>query len=380
MTNEQLEGELHAVEMAAGDALSFEKASLGRIKSETTKGWDITYFLWRVFRDAGALDFESIWIVAELEVSYYRCDFKTALDKANALIGNPKAPIALYGRAMHMLIMVARGDAEQAYRDLIILKDKCSEGLAQRDDVQLFSASMICALRAENVLMASIFDIPNITEEIEDMPVGLKLYFGYILTMRLLRTGRYQEAYGAVLAYQSILDARYPGAQAYLYCIGASAKMLMGDVDGARDLFNKAWGLKEKHGIMMPFIELNYALLGLPRINRQVLAAPEEVRQVDAMISSFSKGWFGLRRKCGLSTFTEPLTPLETYTSGLAALGWRNKEIAKHLLVSESTVKHQLTSVYQKLHISSRAERRDLYKVLSRSDSGSSLLGSSLLA
>ena len=142
--------------------------------------------------------------------------------------------------------------------------------------------------------------------------------------------------------------------------------------------------LKDKYGILMPFIELNYALLGLPRMNRRVLAAPEEVRQVDAMISSFSKGWFGLRRKCGLSTVTELLTPLETYTSGLAALGWRNKEIAKHLLVSESTVKHQLTSVYQKLHISSRAELRELYQVLSRSDNSSDnsprVLGSSLLA
>ena len=160
------------------------------------------------------------------------------------------------------------------------------------------------------------------------------------------------------------------------------ASYMFGPIDNEKDVITPLveQQLKEKHGIMMPFIELNYALQGLPRINRQVLAAPEEVRQVDAMISSFSKGWFGLRRKCGLSTFTEPLTPLETYTSGLAALGWRNKEIAKHLLVSESTVKHQLTSVYQKLQISSRAELRDLYEILSRSDSGSSLIGSSLLA
>ena len=75
-----------------------------------------------------------------------------------------------------------------------------------------------------------------------------------------------------------------------MYCVAASAKMLMGDVDRARMHFNMAWKLKEEHNIIMPFIELNYALLGLPRVNREELAAPEEVRRVDALIGSFSKG------------------------------------------------------------------------------------------
>lgn len=362
MTNEQRVGELHVAKMAETDVVSIEKETFDKIKKDSVKGWDITYVLWRVFRDAGALDRESIWIVAELEISYYRCDLEAALEKANILIKDSKAPIAMYGRVMRMLIMVASGNADQAYKDFLVLKDVCSAGLAQRDDLQLFSASMVCALRVENVLMSSVFDIPDIREEQAEIPAGLKLYFGYLLSLRFLRLGRYHEAYGSVVAYQSTVDVRYPGAQTYLYCVGAAAKMLMGEVDDARKLFDKAWTLKDKYGILMPLIELNYALLGLPRINRQELAAPDEKRRADALISSFSKGWYGLRRKCGLSTETEPLTPLESYTSGLAALGWRNKEIAKHLLVSESTVKHQLTSAYQKLHVSSRAELRKFYR------------------
>ena len=163
-------------------------------------------------------------------------------------------------------------------------------------------------------------------------------------------------------SYLTIITAHFPSPRTYLYCVAASAKMLMGDVDRARTHFNMAWKLKEEHNIIMPFIELNYALLGLPRVNREELAAPEEVRRVDALISSFRKGWFYLRRKCGLSSKSEPLTPLECYASSLAALGWRNKEIAKHLLLSESTVKHQLSSAYQKLNISSRSELQKLYR------------------
>lgn len=362
MAKGQLESESFAANEAAHETNPFEGSLQGRMNSDLVEGWDITHVIWRVFRDAGSLNRESLALLAELEISYYRCDLKTALEKANILIADSEAPIAMYARVMRMLIMVASGDGEQAYKDLLVLKDICSAGLMKRDDAQLFSASVISALRIEAVLMSSLFELPDFAEEVNEIPVGLKLYFGYLVAVRFLRTGRYREAYGSAFSYQSIVGAQYPGARTYLYCVEASAKMLMGDVDGARKLFDKAWALKDKHGILMPFIELNYALLGLPRINREELAAPEEVRRADALIASFSKGWYCLRHKCGLSVDTEPLTPLESYSCGLAALGWRNREIAKHLLLSESTVKHQLTSAYQKLNVSSRAELQKLYR------------------
>ena len=80
MTNEQQMGELFPAEVAATEAVSFEKASLNHAKSDLIKDRDITRVLWRVFRDAGALDAESIWKVAELEISYSRCDFEAALE------------------------------------------------------------------------------------------------------------------------------------------------------------------------------------------------------------------------------------------------------------------------------------------------------------
>ena len=112
-------GELFPAEVAATEAVSFEKASHNHAKSDLIKDRDITRVLWRVFRDAGALDAESIWKVAELEISYSRCDFEAALDRANILIKNSKAPIAMYGRTMRMLIMVANGDADCAYKDFL---------------------------------------------------------------------------------------------------------------------------------------------------------------------------------------------------------------------------------------------------------------------
>ena len=184
--------ELYPAEVAATEAVSFEKASHNHAKSDLIKDRDITRVLWRVFRDAGALDAESIWKVAELEISYSRCDFEAALDRANILIKNSKVPIAMYGRTMRMLIMVANGDADRAYKDFLVLKDICSAGLAQRDDAQLFAASMVCAFRVENVLMSSVFDIPDLSEESDEFPTDLHLYFGYLLSIRFLRLGLFR--------------------------------------------------------------------------------------------------------------------------------------------------------------------------------------------
>ena len=370
MEEEQLVGEALTAEMAAIETDRLDEALFERIDPNMVEGWDIKRILWRVFRDAGELNHENLIVLAELEISYCRCDYDAALERANYLIEHADAPIALYARTMRMNIMVARGDGEQAYEDLLVLKEKCALGLAQTDDVQMLSASVVCALRIEGTVMASLFNLPRMIEGIDVIPVGLKLYFGYLFAMRYLRLGRYHEAYGMALAYQTIINVRYPGSRTYLYCVEASAKMIMGDVQEARALFDEAWKLKEEYGILMPFIDLNYALLGLTRMNREELAAPGEIQRIEKLISSYSKGWYCLRKKCGLPVVTEALTPLESYASGLVALGWRNKEIAKHLLISESTVKHQLTSVYQKLHVTSRADLQELYRTASKSPQG----------
>ena len=329
---------------------------------DSNEGLDVADALRLVLRDAGELDQHNLMVLGELEASYHRSLFDTALEKANYLVENAETPIAMYARSIRMLIMTATGNGEEAYRDLLVLKSMCKKGLAKRDDEQLFSASAICALSIESVLMTSLFEFPDIAEGSDGIPTGLKVYFGHLLAMRFLRLGRYQEAYGVAFSFLSIVTARIPSTRMYLHCVAASAQMLMGDVDRARVHFNKAWELKDEYGIIMPFIELNYALLGLPRINRAELATPDEIQRVDAMISSFSKGWYYLRRQCGLSTESELLTPLENYACSLAALGWRNKEIGRHLLVSESAVKHRLSSAYLKLNVSNRAELQRLFR------------------
>nr|WP_277922584.1 response regulator transcription factor [Coleofasciculus sp. FACHB-1120] len=52
----------------------------------------------------------------------------------------------------------------------------------------------------------------------------------------------------------------------------------------------------------------------------------------------------------------QALTPREIEVLGMLALGMGNKNIAKHLSISEHTVKFHVSSIFQKLNASSRTE------------------------
>src|SRR5881396_1752702 len=53
---------------------------------------------------------------------------------------------------------------------------------------------------------------------------------------------------------------------------------------------------------------------------------------------------------------TERLTPREREVVSLVGEGLKNKQIAQRLMISESTVRHHLTSIFDKLEVSDRLE------------------------
>ena len=61
-------------------------------------------------------------------------------------------------------------------------------------------------------------------------------------------------------------------------------------------------------------------------------------------------------RDAGSGGLAEALTPQEQKVLGLVAKGWRNKEIARELRLSEATVKFHLRHVFEKLGVGGRTE------------------------
>jgi len=73
-----------------------------------------------------------------------------------------------------------------------------------------------------------------------------------------------------------------------------------------------------------------------------------------------------LREEAAPRPASSPLTVAEVRVAGLLACGARNKEIAHHLSVSESTIKNHLHNIYVKLKFSRRAEPAQWYRTVAQ--------------
>ena len=317
----------------------------------------------RIFGQDYPVSREKLQKFADIEIQYQGGHFQSAYDMATSLLSDPEAPVVIQGFTMRVLSSVQLNRPEQAYIDLLKAKDLIEAGLLRRDDSPLYAASVLCGIRLENIMQVDLFDLPEMSEGADFIPIGLKCYFGYLQVIRSIRHGRFEAAAGMSHAFQMVVGKKYPGARMFLDLATAVSDIVMGQPEDAATHFGRAWEFKRKYGIVAPFIELCSALLGLPRYYFESVDT-DEYRAMDAMVRRYRGGWSGLRRKFGMSDATYTLTDVECYVAGLAVLGWRNKEIASYLGISGNTVKHYLSSIYQKLHVSNRAELRKYFSMM----------------
>ena len=85
-------------------------------------------------------------------------------------------------------------------------------------------------------------------------------------------------------------------------------------------------------------------------------AWPEDFRRIIDITYRFSAGWRRVHNPATGDDVADNLTTTEFAASMLAARGWTNAEIARHLGVSPNTVKSCISSVLRKLGITSRQE------------------------
>ena len=106
----------------------------------------------------------------------------------------------------------------------------------------------------------------------------------------------------------------------------------------------------------MPFPEKAYGLLqGLvENLFQQEYA--DEYPRLELMIHSYNKGWRQMYKLHSGRQIADNLTIKEFSIAMLFHRGWRVKEIAEHMSLSERTVKNYIQIIYEKLGISGRKE------------------------
>ena len=135
-----------------------------------------------------------------------------------------------------------------------------------------------------------------------------------------------------------------------------------GDLEAAAADFDRA--LEAHRSLAMPS-ELGRTLLAKGRLHRRRYERRRARDSLEELLRSFERAgaasWAAvareeLRRAGGRRANRDELTPTEQKVAELAASGLRNREIASRMFLSEKTVEANLSRVYGKLDIRSRAE------------------------
>lgn len=291
-----------------------------------------------------------------MELAYQRGDFRTARRMADHLITNSDDEwVVLSAMATRIVVAMATNHVEAAYLCMPNFVSRCQEGLRNAQDPVLYGTCLVLARRIETLLMADLFEFPQSSNGVDHLPGGLKAYLGSLMSARELHCGNVGKAEGIIFAFRSIIGVHYPMARVALALFSSAVATVSDRIKEGEVEFKAAWDLASETGVIMPIIEASKLM---PGTHRHCFPdrSDTQYRRIEALAQPYYKGWYGLREKCGISNMSESLTPVEWYVLRLAGMGWRNKEIAAYLHMSENTVKHRLTGCYQKMGLSSRAD------------------------
>jgi len=184
---------------------------------------------------------------------------------------------------------------------------------------------------------------------------------GFVHISYLMHRGEFPRMLGMLEAtYQENLGSN-PFRDMILYLTLAVGYISVGNRDQACDLVARAGKLAMPDGFIFPFASYSWLLQGLTD-NLVEKEYPELAGRFNEIKDRFLSGWTRLYEDMTPEEFPPDLTPREYEVAKLAAEGLHNSEIAKRLVVTESTVRAHLRAIFQKLDIDRRAKLAEKLK------------------
>ncbi len=152
-----------------------------------------------------------------------------------------------------------------------------------------------------------------------------------------------------------------PFMEALITLVIAVSQLALGFRDRASGLVEHAAALALPDRLVFPFAAYSWLLQDLPE---EVIGQryPHLLQPYHAIRSRFSTGWITLRETIYSDELPADLTRRESEVARLAAAGLFNTEIAEKLLITESTVRTHLRTVFKKLQIDRRARLAERIK------------------
>ncbi len=147
--------------------------------------------------------------------------------------------------------------------------------------------------------------------------------------------------------------AQYPIPTIYLHLVAVMDCMSLKQTDRAKSHLLSAWDLARPDDLIEGFGE-HHGLLGgmLEAVIKP--GWPEDFKRIIDITYRFSAGWRRVHNPETGHSVADDLTTTEFAVCMLAARGWTNEEIGKHMNISVNTVKRHLSCAMKKLGIDHR--------------------------
>lgn len=192
------------------------------------------------------------------------------------------------------------------------------------------------------------------------LPPGLRAFELYVRAHYLYLQKEYEKSVGVVEATLIMGAENYPISAIYLHLVAVMDYMSLKQVQQAQNHLLAAWELARPDDLIEGFGE-HHGLLG--GMLEAVIKPnwPEDFKRIIAITYRFSAGWRKIHNPDTGHDVADNLTTTEFAIAMLAARGWTNQEIAKHINISPHTVKQYISIALQKLGIN---HRQDLKKYM----------------
>ena len=205
-------------------------------------------------------------------------------------------------------------------------------------------------------------ELPPCKEFLPELPSGLRAFALYVQAHYLYLRKEYDKSLGVVDATFAMGAQKYPIPAIYLHLVAVMDYMNLRKKEEAEKHMLAAWelarpddlieGLGEHHGLLGGMLEA-------------VIKPgwPEDFKRIIDITYRFSAGWRRVHNPDTGHDVADNLTTTEFTVAMLAARGWTNQDIGRHMSISQHTVKSHISTAMQKLGINSR---KDLEKHMLR--------------
>lgn len=290
--------------------------------------------------------------IALAEYHYFSGEPELAAREAEPYLTSPHTGPQLSSCLIYVYANLSLGRIQQAH--FALEKLNAALAAAGEQSPQMQAASVFTAAAGAVLLHLPLpRELPGLQGFLPLLPPGSRAFALYVYAHQLYLQGEYGQSIGIVEAALAMGAEQYPIPAIYLHLVAVMDCMSLKQAERAKAHLLAAWELARPDDLIEGFGE-HHGLLGgmLEAVIKP--GWPEDFKRIIDITYRFSAGWRKVHNPMTGHDVADDLTTTEFAVCMLAARGWTNEEIGKHMNISANTVKRHLSCSMKKLGVDHR--------------------------